>query len=179
MTGIFNAGSVSRYWLVGYSFGNRYPGPPVLVPVGSPHCSTPSSADLVSRWHLVLSKNPCLARLVKLLTVHGVLPLSNSSPIAPWVVVMVARMSAGSVAIRPFCGGLTGLLAGSVVAGYWQLAPNVFGGSNGGSCLSTGEGAAVTEGCVDRPSSRSSSLATVTKNSTLSTIATTVNTVIR
>src|SRR6185369_509880 len=100
-----------------------------------------------------------LARLVKLLTVHGVLPLSNSSPMAPWVVVMVAPMSAGSVAIRPFCGGLTGLLAGSVVAGYWQLDPNVFGGSNGGSCLSVGDGTAVTEGSVTTPSSRSSSWA--------------------
>jgi len=42
-------------------------------------------------------------------------------------------------------GGLTGLLAGSVVAGYWQLEPNVFGGSNGGSALLTagGDGAAV------------------------------------
>ena len=56
-------------------------------------------------------------------------------------------MRAGSVAIRPFCGGLTGLLAGSVVAGYWQLEPNVFGGSNGGSVLSTGgDGVAVIVG---------------------------------
>src|SRR5258707_1207421 len=110
------------------------------MPVGSPHCSTPSSVEVDNRWHLVLSKNPCLARLVKLLTVHGVLPLFNSSPTLPSLEVMVARIRAGSVAILPFCGGLTGLLAGSVVAGYWQLEPNVFGGSNGGRALSAGGG---------------------------------------
>src|SRR5882757_2464339 len=150
------------------------------MPVGSPHCSTPSSVEVVNRWHLVLSKNPCLARLVKLLTVHGVLPLSNASPTLPSLVVMVARIRAGSVAILPFCGGLTGLLARSVVAGYWQLEPNVFGGSNGGSVLSTGgDGVEVKSGYSgDRPSRCSSSCATWTKNSTLSTTTTMVSTVI-
>jgi len=57
---------------------------------------------------------------------------------------MLARIRAGSVAIRPSCGGLTGLVAGSVVAGYWQLEPSVFGGSNGGRLLSArGDGVAV------------------------------------
>src|SRR5882757_3838013 len=150
------------------------------MPVGSPHCSTPSSVEVVNRWHLVLSKNPCLARLVKLLTVHGVLPLSNSSPTLPSLVVMVARMRAGSVAILPFCGGLTGLLAGSVVAGYWQLEPNVFGGSNGGRALATGgDGAAVISGYPGvRPSRDSRSRATWTTNRTLSATTTMVRTVI-
>ncbi len=84
------------------------------------------------------------------------------------------------MAILPFCGGLTGLLAGSVVAGYWQLEPNVFGGSNGGSVLSTGgDGDAVTSGYRGpRPSRRSRSCATWTKNHTLSATTTMVRTVI-
>ena len=62
---------------------------------------------------------------------------------------MVALISAGSVGTRPVRGGLTGLLAGSVVDGYWQLAPTLGGGSNGGSALSTGVvGAAVMSGVI-------------------------------
>ena len=88
---------------------------------------------VVSRWHVVPSKKPCWARLAKLLTVQGVLALSNCSPIPPRLVVMLALMNAGSVGTRPVRGGLAGLLAGSVVAGYWQLDPSVAGGLNGGS----------------------------------------------
>ena len=51
---------------------------------------------------------------------------------------MLALTDAGSVGTRPVRGGLTGLLAGSVVAGYWQLEPSVAGGLNGGSWLSGG-----------------------------------------
>ena len=92
-----------------------------------------ASGVVVSRWHVVSSKKPCWARLAKLLTVQGVLPLSNCSPMLPRLVVMLALTSAGSVGTRPVRGGLAGLLAGSVVAGYWQLDPSVAGGLNCGS----------------------------------------------
>ena len=46
---------------------------------------------------------------------------------------MVASTVAGVVGTRPVRGGVFGLLAGSVVAGYWQLDPSVAGGLNGGS----------------------------------------------
>ena len=46
----------------------------------------------------------------------------------PRLVVMLARTIAGSVGTLPVRGGLTGLLAGSVVAGYWQLDPTLAGG---------------------------------------------------
>ncbi len=36
--------------------GMEYPGPPVPVPVGSPHCRTPKPGLVVSRWRVVESK---------------------------------------------------------------------------------------------------------------------------
>ena len=68
-----------------------------------------------------------------MLTVQGALPLSRLRPIAPSLVTTVASTVAGVVGTRPVRGGLTGLLAGSVVAGYWQLEPRVADGLNGGS----------------------------------------------
>src|SRR5689334_22111433 len=54
-------------------------------------------------------------------------------PMFPKLVEMVAGISAGSVDTRPDGGGVTGLLAGSGAAGYWQLAPRSAGGANAGS----------------------------------------------
>ena len=87
------------------------------VPVGSPHCSTANSGAAVSRWHGVPSKYPCWARLTKLLTVHGALPLSSRRPIVPSLVVMAARTTAGTVGTAPVRGGVAGLSAGVAVAG--------------------------------------------------------------
>jgi len=46
---------------------------------------------------------------------------------------MLALICAGSVGTLPVRGGLFGLLAFSVDAGYWQLAPRLAGAANGGS----------------------------------------------
>ncbi len=102
-------------------------------PVGSPHCSTDSDSEVVSRWHVVSLKNPWLARLAKLLTVHGDLPLSSIRPISPWFVSMLALTCAGSVGTLPVRGGLTSLLALSGVAAYWQSSPRPAGAANAGS----------------------------------------------
>ena len=69
-------------------------------------------------------------------------------PDAPAVGFMPALTNAGSVGTRPVRGGLAGLLAGSVVAGYWQLDPSVAGGLNSGSgsALIPGIGDAVYGG---------------------------------
>ena len=50
------------------------------------------------------------------------------------------------VGTRPVRGGVFGLLAGSVVAGYWQLDPSVAGGLNVGSGMSD-VGDPVGPGC--------------------------------
>ena len=92
---------------------------------------------------------------------------------------MLALTTAGSVGTRPVLGGVAGLLAGSVVAGYWQLEPSVAGGLNGGSVRSTGgAGVAVYSGYVGYRSMFSRLRARITKNSTLSTITRTVSAVI-
>ena len=44
---------------------------------------------VVSRWHGVLSKKPCLASDTKEFTVHGVLSASSFAPIEPIDVVIV------------------------------------------------------------------------------------------
>ena len=64
----------------------------------------------------------------------------------PRLVAMLALTRAGSVGTRPVRGGLAGLLAGSEVGGYWQLAPRFGGGSNGGSWLPGAGGYAVASG---------------------------------
>src|SRR5271157_2588721 len=46
---------------------------------------------------------------------------------------MLALTWAGSVGTLPVRGGLTGLAAGSGDAGYWQLAPRLADGLNGGN----------------------------------------------
>jgi hypothetical protein len=51
---------------------------------------------------------------------------------SPWLVAMLALISAGSVDTLPDRGALTGLLAGPVEGGYWQLAPRSAGGANDG-----------------------------------------------
>src|SRR4029078_5025086 len=79
----------------------------------------------------------------KLLTVHGALSLSSWMPMSPRLVDMLALTSSGSVGTLPERGGLLGLLAGSVVVVYAQLAPRLGGGSNAGSPLSGVDGAAV------------------------------------
>src|SRR4029077_15434864 len=108
-------------------------GPPLPCPVGSPHCSTASPSEVVSRWHGVSLKKPCWARLAKLFIVHGALALSSCSPILPWFVAMVALTWAGWVGTFPVRGGLFVLLAVSA-DGYWQFAPRLAGATNAGSC---------------------------------------------
>src|SRR5437588_5093926 len=88
---------------------------------------------LVSRPHSVLSKNCCRTRLVKLFTAHGDLALASRMPMFPKLVEMAAGISAGSVDTLPDGGEVTGLVAGSGAAGYWQLAPRSAGGANAGS----------------------------------------------
>src|SRR3979490_1229039 len=51
----------------------------------------------------------------------------------PWLVDLLTLTRAGSVGTLPVRGGLTGLLALSADAGYWQLAPRLAGAANGGS----------------------------------------------
>ncbi len=81
---------------------------------------------------------------------------------------------AGSVGTMPECGGVVGLTAGSVVAGYWQLAPRFGGGVNAGSC-SPEPGEAVWRSCRGM---FSAALTTMTANTTASTTATIVSAVI-
>ncbi len=52
----------------------------------------------------------------------------------PWLVDMLALTCAGSVGTLPVRGGLTGLLAFSGDAGYWQLPPRLAGAAEAGSC---------------------------------------------
>src|SRR3984885_6343347 len=116
-TGSRSLGSFGWYWSVGYSLANWYPGPPVPSPLGSPHCRTPSDSEVVSRWHLVLSKYFWPIRLAKLLTVQGDSLFASSSPRLPWLVALLALSWAGSVGTLPLRGGLTGLAAGSCDGG--------------------------------------------------------------
>ena len=91
----------------------------------------------------MLSKYFWPIRLAKLLTVHGDSLFASSSPRLPWLVAMLALTVAGSVGTLPVRGGLTGLAAGSCgVAWYWQLAPTLADGWNGGN------GAAFVAGSV-------------------------------
>ena len=97
---------------------------------------------MVSRWHLVLLKYFWPIRLAKLLTVQGDSLFASSRPMLPWLVAMLALTWAGSVGTLPVRGGLTGLVAGPGDAGYWQLAPTVADGLNGGNGGAGGVGAA-------------------------------------
>src|SRR6266545_4511150 len=72
----------------GASSGNRYPGPPLPVPLGSPHCRR-NPPTVLSRWHALPSKNWWPARWVKLAAVHGVLARSIAISMTPRFVVMV------------------------------------------------------------------------------------------
>ena len=96
---------------------------------------------MVSRWHLVSSKYFWPIRLAKLLTVQGDSLLASIRPMLPWLVAMLALTWAGSVGILPVRGGLTGLAAVSCDAGYWQLAPTLADGLNGGNGAAGGVGA--------------------------------------
>ena len=87
---------------------------------------------------------------------------------SPRLVDMLALTSSGSVGTRPERGGLLGLLAGSVVVGYAQLAPRLGGGSNSGSPVSGVSGEAVMSGWYREP--LSSSRATAKVNQTTNTI---------
>ncbi|CNW52335.1 Uncharacterised protein [Mycobacterium tuberculosis] len=51
----------------------------------------------------------------------------------PWLVTMLTLTWAGSVGTLPVRGNLTGLTALSGDGGYWQLAPRLADGLNGGS----------------------------------------------
>jgi hypothetical protein len=87
-----------------FSMPNPYPGPPLPVPVGSPHCSTKRPA-VVSRWHGVSSKKCFWARKTNDETVCGAaLPLSDKT-ISPQLVVIVAVQVASSASV--FGGGLS------------------------------------------------------------------------
>src|ERR1700742_3255478 len=79
------------------------------------------------------------ARLAKLLTVQGDSLLARSRPRLPWLVDMLALIVAGSVGILPVRGGLTGLVAGSFDAGYWQSAPRFADGLKAGSGAAFGD----------------------------------------
>ena len=59
---------------------------------------------------------------------------------------IVASTVAGWSGPGPVRGGVTGLLAVSVVAGYWQLDASVAGGLNGGRALGRLSGAPVAPG---------------------------------
>src|ERR1700742_2567401 len=82
---------------------------------------------------IVLLKNCCCARLMKLFTVHGAMALSSSRPMSPKLVEMVALIVGGLVATLPVGGGLTCLMIASLDWGYWQLAPSPGGGANAGN----------------------------------------------
>ena len=69
------------------------------------------------------SKKPLVARLTKLLTVHGAFTRSSSSGIGPSLVVSVTASAPGSVDAGPGCGGSTGLAGGSAVGRYRQFEP--------------------------------------------------------
>src|SRR5689334_22627493 len=58
-----------------FSSANWYAGPPLPVPLGSPHCST-NAPDVVSRWQGVLSKYCLPARNVKLAAEQGAFAVS-------------------------------------------------------------------------------------------------------
>src|SRR4051812_37869440 len=60
---------------------------------------------------------------------------------------MLALTCAGSVGTLPVRGGLTGLLAVSADAGYWQFSPNPAGAEKAGSCPGA-DGAAALVGEV-------------------------------
>ena len=49
----------------------------------------PSAADVVSRWHLVLSKYCLLARKLKLAPAQGTFDTSSAALMTPWFVVIV------------------------------------------------------------------------------------------
>jgi hypothetical protein len=61
---------------------------------------------------------------------------------------MLALTWAGSVGTRPDRGGVTGLAAGSLLAGYVQFAPKSAGGRNGGSTPPGGR-SVVDDGTTD------------------------------
>src|SRR3954451_210078 len=72
------------------SSGMVYPGPPVPVPDGSPHCNTKMVlGETVSRWHGVLSKKPCSASDTKELTVQGAVSASKVAFSVPMDVFIV------------------------------------------------------------------------------------------
>src|SRR5512135_843735 len=75
---------------VRFSSLNLYPGPPLPVPRGSPHCSTYSGLAVVSRWQCVLLKYFWPARYTNELTVQVALLFSRSMTTSPRLVRMVA-----------------------------------------------------------------------------------------
>ena len=98
---------------------------------------------------------------------------------SPWLVVTLALTTAGSVGTLPVRGGLTGLLAGSVVAGYWQSAPTLAGGLNGGNVIG-GPGVAVMTGKSGLRSSRAVlTLRATTTNTALTTTTRMASAVVR
>jgi hypothetical protein len=108
---------------------------------------------------------------VKFRTVHGALALSSVMPMSPRLVTMLTGSDGGVVDVRPVCGGVTGLLAGSVVVGYWQLDPSVAGGRKGGRGLPV---ATVARGERESLASQGSRLLTSSTTVTMLRTTTTI-----
>ncbi len=68
-----------------FSSLNWYPGPPLPVPVGSPHCRIKICCS-VSRWQWVPLKYPRLARKRNDHVVQGVTLVSIFTVMTPWFV---------------------------------------------------------------------------------------------
>src|SRR4029079_14374580 len=106
-----------------FSSLKSYPGPPVPVPVGSPHCST-LREPFVSRWEGVLSKYFWPARLTKELTVHGAFERSSST-VTTLPSITRSTFEVGGVVGAVVAGAVT-CRAGLGCGRYSQEAPWAF-----------------------------------------------------